>query len=289
MENKKTPKSKDKKSAPKKAPQGDVIFALDIGTRTVIGVLAKKTSQGCKILDVESVAHAKRSMADGQIEDIKSVADDIKRVKRELENRNKIILSSVCIAAAGRALKTLRVSWEFKLPENRPISAETLRNIELDAVRRTGEDFMSKNEGAAFYCVGHSVISLTLDGFKVQNAEGHRGEQLVTDIIGAFLPVYVVDSLCAAVDMARLSVASLTLEPIAAIRVAIPEKFRLLNIAMVDVGAGTSDISITDDGSIIAFGMLPNAGDSSKEHFTEVSLTISILAGGYLTKIHMRS
>lgn len=265
MENKKTPKSKDKKSAPKKAPQGDVIFALDIGTRTVIGVLAKKTSQGCKILDVESVAHAKRSMADGQIEDIKSVADDIKRVKRELENRNKIILSSVCIAAAGRALKTLRVSWEFKLPENRPISAETLRNIELDAVRRTGEDFMSKNEGAAFYCVGHSVISLTLDGFKVQNAEGHRGEQLVTDIIGAFLPVYVVDSLCAAVDMARLSVASLTLEPIAAMNAVVPTELRLINCALCDIGAGTSDVAVSRDGSVTAYGMATTAGDEITE------------------------
>ena len=265
MENKKTPKPKDKKSAPKKAPQGDIIFALDIGTRTVIGVLAKKTSQGCKILDVESVTHAKRSMADGQIEDIKSVADDIKRVKRELENRNKITLSSACIAAAGRALKTLRASWEFKLPNNAPISAETLHNAEMDAVRRTCEDFMSKTESSAFYCVGHSVISLTLDGFKVQNAEGHRGEQLVTDIIGAFLPVYVVDSLCAAVDMARLSVTSLTLEPIAAMNAVVPTELRLINCALCDIGAGTSDVAVSRDGSVTAYGMSTTAGDEITE------------------------
>ncbi len=51
----------------------------------------------------------------------------------------------------------------------------------------------------------------------------------------------------------------MTLEPIAAINVAIPEAFRMLNIALVDVGAGTSDISITRDGSIIAYGMIPFA------------------------------
>lgn len=266
MENKKTPSSKAKpKSAPKKAPQGDVIFALDIGTRTVIGVLAKKTAQGCKILDMESVTHTKRSMADGQIEDIKSVAEDIKRVKKELENRNKITLSSVCIAAAGRALKTLRASWEFKLPDNAPISAETLHNAEMDAVRRTCEDFMSKTESSAFYCVGHSVISLTLDGFKVQNAEGHRGEQLVTDIIGAFLPVYVVDSLCAAVDMARLSVESLTLEPIAAMNAVVPTELRLINCALCDIGAGTSDVAVSRDGSVTAYGMATTAGDEITE------------------------
>ena len=41
--------------------------------------------------------------------------------------------------------------------------------------------------------------------------------------------------------------------------------YRMLNIALVDVGAGTSDISITKDGSIIAFGMIPMAGDALTE------------------------
>jgi cell division ATPase FtsA len=65
--------------------------------------------------------------------------------------------------------------------------------------------------------------------------------------------------------MADLEVANLTLEPIAAINVAIPEMYRMLNIALVDVGAGTSDISITKDGSIIAYGMIPHAGDELTE------------------------
>ena len=62
-----------------------------------------------------------------------------------------------------------------------------------------------------------------------------------------------------------LTVANMTLEPIAAINVAIPENYRMLNIALVDVGAGTSDISITRDGSIVAYGMIPYAGDELTE------------------------
>lgn len=74
-----------------------------------------------------------------------------------------------------------------------------------------------------------------------------------------------MDGLYAAVNQAGLEVANLTLEPIAAINVAIPESYRLLNIALVDIGAGTSDISITKDGSIIAYGMIPLAGDELTE------------------------
>ena len=39
----------------------------------------------------------------------------------------------------------------------------------------------------------------------------------------------------------------------------------MLNIALVDVGAGTSDICVTRDGSIIAYGMIPYAGDELTE------------------------
>ena len=253
-------------NAPKKDPQGDTVFALDIGTRTVVGVLAQRTPQGgCRVIDMVTVAHEKRSMADGQIEDIQSVASDIKRVKRELESRRKIALRSACIAAAGRALKTLRASWEYKLPKDKIITHEALKATELDAVRRTCESFTQQNDNASFYCVGHSVISRSLDGFKVQKPEGHRGERLTTDIIGAFLPAYVVESLCTAVNNAGLEVSRLTLEPIAAMSAVIPPDLRLINIALCDIGAGTSDVAVSRDGSVVAYGMATTAGDEITE------------------------
>lgn len=252
-------------SAQKKNPQGDVIFALDIGTRTVVGVLARKTAQGCKILDMETVVHEKRSMADGQIEDIKAVSADIKKVKRELEARSRIQLRDVCVAAAGRALRTMRAAWEYKLPENKIITAEALKATELDAVRRTCESFSKKNDTTTFYCVGHNVISLSLDGFKVHKPEGHRGEKLVTEIIAAFLPAYVVESLCAAIHGANLEVANITLEPIAAMNAVVPQELRLINIALCDIGAGTSDVAVSRDGSVVAYGMATTAGDEITE------------------------
>ena len=249
----------------KKIPQGDIIFALDIGTRTIVGVLAKKLATGCEILDIETVAHEKRCMNDGQIEDIKTVAEDIKTVRRALEQKNHIALKSACIAAAGRALKTARCSWEYKLDKEKMITDEILAATELDAVRRTCADFSAKNDSAAFYCVGHSVISLSLDGFKVTKPEGHRGERLTTELIAAFLPAYVVESLCAAVDEAGLEIAGITLEPIAAMNAVIPPELRLINLALCDIGAGTSDVAISRDGSVVAYGMATTAGDEITE------------------------
>ena len=104
-----------------------------------------------------------------------------------------------------------------------------------------------------------------LNGDLFQSLEGHKADFIEEVIIVTFLPEDVVDGLYSAVERAGLKVANLTLEPIAAINIAIPENFRMLNIALVDVGAGTSDICITRDGSIIAYGMIPCAGDELTE------------------------
>ena len=85
------------------------------------------------------------------------------------------------------------------------------------------------------------------------------------ELIATFLPDDCVDGLYKACERADLNVANLTLEPIAAMMVAIPDRFRMLNLALVDVGAGTSDICVTNDGSITAYGMLPIAGDDITE------------------------
>ncbi|MBQ9947095.1 MAG: ATPase [Oscillospiraceae bacterium] len=266
--NQKTKRSRNSKTTKThrtKKRQGDIIFALDIGTRTVVGILAQKTDDGYKIIDMETAVHEKRSMTDGQIEDIEAVAQVIKKVKAELEKRCMIKLTHVCIAAAGRALKTMKNKSVCDVSAIRSLSAEDLKTAELDAVRETEEKFSEGQTRAAFYCVGHSVIGLTLDGYKVQKPEGHRGEKLETEIIAAFLPAYVVESLCAAVDIAGLDVAGLTLEPIAAMNIVVPPELRLINIALCDIGAGTSDVATSRDGSVVAYGMATVAGDEMTE------------------------
>lgn len=254
-------------SAPRrtKKQQGGMIFALDIGTRTVVGILAQRDGDGYRIIDMETREHESRSMTDGQIEDIDAVAAVVKSVRSALEKRQSVKLQRVCAAAAGRALRTLRHRSDYDVSGRRAISAEDIRAAELEAVRSAEEQFTGENGSGSFYCVGHSVISLELDGYRVSKPEGHRGNTLTTEVIAAFLPAYVVESLCAAVDAAGLETAGLTLEPIAAINAVVPKELRLINIVMCDIGAGTSDVAASRDGSIVAYGMATVAGDEITE------------------------
>lgn len=243
------------------------VFGLDIGTRNVVGTVGYLTEDDEFVVIAQHVKeHQTRDMLDGQIHDIGRVGKTIGVVKAELERQIGEPLTEVCIAAAGRVLKTVTTHIEYEYPEESIITGEDLHTLNLLGVEKAQEILKEKNDTKyKFYCVGYSVVKYYLNDEVFISLEGHKAHKIGEDIIVTFLPEDVVDGLYSAVGLAGLTVANMTLEPIAAINVAIPETFRMLNIALVDVGAGTSDISITRDGSIIAYGMIPYAGDELTE------------------------
>lgn len=243
------------------------VFGLDIGTRNVVGTVGYQTDDKEFVVTAQYVKeHETRAMLDGQIHDIGRVAKTIKEVKDELEKQTGQPLEEVCIAAAGRVLKTVTTHVEYEYAQESVVTGEDVHTLNLLGIEKAQEALKEVNDTSyKFYCVGYSTVKFFLNDEVFISLEGHKANKIGEDIIVTFLPEDVVDGLYAAVGQAGLSVANMTLEPIAAINVAIPENYRMLNIALVDVGAGTSDISITRDGSIIAYGMIPHAGDELTE------------------------
>jgi len=245
----------------------DLTFALDIGTRSVVGLILKEENGFYHILDTVIKEHDKRSMLDGQIHDVLSVANVITSVKEELEHIYGP-LHKVCVAAAGRALKTERATISIEISGKPMIQKEDILHLELMAVQIAQKQLAEKHENERSHhydCVGYSVLHYKLDGEEIGSLIDQQGEEASVDIIATFLPKIVVESLLAALNRANLEMEALTLEPIAAINVLIPPSMRRLNVALVDIGAGTSDIAITDMGTIISYGMVPIAGDEITE------------------------
>lgn len=245
--------------------QDNLVFGLDIGTRNVVGTVGYLERDRFKVLAMAVKEHDTRAMLDGQIHDIYKVGETIRTVKYQLEKMLNRQLTEVCIAAAGRVLKTVNVHADYEFEEETRITQEHIYSLDLIGVEKAHGEINDGSSDVQFYCVGSTPIRYMLNDYVINNLEGHKGIKMGVDLIATFLPEEVVDGLYQAVAYADLSVANLTLEPIAAINVAIPQQYRLLNIALVDVGAGTSDICLTKDGSIIAYGMIPFAGDEITE------------------------
>ena len=249
----------------KKNP-GQLVFGLDIGTRSLVGTVGYKSGNVFHVVAQCVREHESRSMLDGQIHDINTVGQSIVEVKRNLEGQIGRELNEVCIAAAGRVLKTVTVEAQIDFNEEKIIEMEDIHSLEMLGVEKAFEELQAKNDSdTKFYCVGYTVVHYFMNDYQIGALEKHKAKKISVELIATFLPDEVVDGLYRAVEAANLLVANLPLEPIAAIQVAIPVNFRMLNIALVDVGAGTSDICITKDGSIIAYGMIPMAGDEITE------------------------
>ena len=130
-----------------KAQEKDLIYALDIGTRSVVGVVGKPTEDRLKVLDIEMAEHGKRAMMDGQIDDIQQVAGLAQAVTARLEQRLGVRLERVCVAAAGRALRTQKGSFQLELEEEQTLDAETIGRLEAGAVSAAEEALQAEDQG----------------------------------------------------------------------------------------------------------------------------------------------
>lgn len=249
-----------------KEQERDLIYALDIGTRGIVGVVGRTEGSRFKVLDMEMAEHDRRTMIDGQIDNIRQVGALARAVTDRLADRLGVRLERVCVAAAGRALQTEKGTFVLERTGSGKIEPEEIRRLETGAVSDAEEHLQSDDEERRqFFLVGYTVSQYRLDHYPLNSLLDHTGKVLEADAVATFLPGEVVESLYAAMEQAGLEVASLTLEPIAAMNAAIPQDLRLLNLALVDIGAGTTDIAICRDGSVVGYTMTTTAGDEITE------------------------
>lgn len=265
-------------------------FILDIGTRSVVGIAGRREGELFVVDAWELAPHPRRAMIDGQIEDIDQVASVAATVKRRIEEKLGERFTKVSVAAAGRALKTSRGTFSQELT-GVPITAQTAYGLENAAVNAARLQ-LDELEDTPYYCVGHSVVRYLLDGYPFRTALGHKATKAEVEVIATFLPAEVVESLHRCMELVELDIDTMTLEPIAAMRAVIPQDLRLLNLALVDIGAGTSDIAVSNDSTVAGYTMATVAGDEITESIirqylvdfaTAEALKLALETGGPFT------
>jgi cell division ATPase FtsA len=209
----------------------DLIFSLDIGTRTIIGIVGEYTEDGkFNILAYSKKEHSRRNMYDGQIHNIGEVVKIVDEIKRELESKIGTSLKRVSIAAAGRSLKTCKIRLDKEIDAAIEIDKKAIEILELEAVQKAQEKINGENKNKSkYYSIGYSVIEYYLEDNIMNSLEGHRGDKIGVNLLTTFLPQIVIEGLYSVISKSGLEVGHITLEPIAAINVAIKEELRLLS------------------------------------------------------------
>ena len=109
-----------------KEKQGQLIFGLDIGTRSIVGTVGYLNGGKFHVLAQRSKEHETRAMLDGQIHDIGKVGETISQVKEQLEEDLGRELTDVCIAAGGGGRGAQQVVYCVRL---RPMLSIRLKMI----------------------------------------------------------------------------------------------------------------------------------------------------------------
>ena len=170
----------------KKLP-GQLVFGLDIGTRSIVGTVGYQAGDKFYVVTQSVREHKTRAMLDGQIHDIYRVGETIGEVKAELEGRIGRNLKDVCIAAAGRVLRTVTTHVDSELEAEKEINGEDVYALDSMGVEKAYKEFLDNNElDMKFYCVGYSVVRYYMNGYPIGNLEGHRAKEISADIIATF-------------------------------------------------------------------------------------------------------
>jgi len=244
-----------------------MVFSLDLGTRNLVGILAEIDDDENIIINHSfEKEHENRAMMDGQIHDVNKVAKGVKRILESINEKTGETPHEVAVALAGRFLITTTGEYELDISSQGYVDRPQVRKIELEAVKEATEKL---DYSKGMYCVGYSVLYYEVDDEWIKHLEGQKGKKAKVKVIAAFLPKNVVEAMLTVLEMNGLNPIHITLEPIAAMNLVVPEDLRTLNIAMVDVGAGTSDIAISNEGTITGYGMVPLAGDEITDAITK--------------------
>ncbi|MFA6384280.1 MAG: hypothetical protein WCY10_02790, partial [Candidatus Omnitrophota bacterium] len=233
------------------------------------------------VVDVEMKEHTSRPMLDGQVHSIEAVARNVIKIKTALEKRLRRTFGAAGVAVAGRNLLTHKMRVEHETDTVEEITADMVRSLELEAIAAIMSD---AGKGLTdFYCVGYSPVYYELDGDRLQDLVGHSARRVSVEVIATFLPRVVLDSIFAVLKKSGLEPMNITLEPIAAMNAIVPLEMRRLNIVLVDIGAGTTDLALSKDGVVFAYGMVPEAGDEITECICG-NLVVDFEVGEYIKR-----
>ena len=130
-----------------------LVFGLDIGTRSIVGTVGYMDSNGFHIVAMDVKEHDTRAMLDGQVHDIGKVAEEIMYIKTKLESKLGVALNKVCIAAAGRVLKTITVSSDNSFDEEKRVDKEDIYNLDFSAVEIAHRMINEQEDNVNYYCV----------------------------------------------------------------------------------------------------------------------------------------
>lgn len=236
----------------------DYLVALDIGTEYVKALIGKVRGDEIDIIGVGRAHQNLSDMQAGAISDINAVVQNCNKALNEAERQAGKGVRSVVIGIAGELVKgtTLRVRIARKksaLPMDIDEVEKIIGLVQERAYQKARQNLAWELGGKEVdvRLVNSALVNIEIDGYAVTNPVGFQGKDVVVQLYTAFAPMIHIGALertAQELDMDLLAVAA---EPFAVARSVIGDNVNAsMNAILMDVGGGTTDIAVINDGGV---------------------------------------
>lgn len=249
----------------------NILLALDIGTEFVKAVIAEKTSDdNLNIIGVAKEHQSMGNMYTGAIADIQAVVSTCEKALSRAEEMAGVVSRTCVVGIAGELIKGNTRTVRYKRKDsNKPISDNEMQQIIQKVQDKAGEQARQEialetdNPEVEVRLINSAIVSLSIDGYKVSNPIGFKGTDLMIQFYTAFAPlvhISAIEKVCAELNLDLLAVA---VEPFAVCRACLGNELDSNFSAIVmDIGGGTTDIAVVDDGGVEGTKMFGIGGRS---------------------------
>lgn len=238
--------------------QTNHIVALDVGTEFVKALVGRIEGENIKIIGVGRQRQGLGDMHSGAISDIAAVVANCDQALTEAEGQAGVSARRAIIGIAGELVKGTTNTIRYKRPEpEKEITLEEMEYI-LGRVQKRAYERARKqvawetgNEDVDIKLVNSAIVSIHIDSYKVSNPIGFQGKDVAIQIYTAFAPMIHIGALERTANELDLDLIAVAAEPFGVTRAVIGgDASSNLSAITIDVGGGTTDIALVNDGGV---------------------------------------
>ncbi len=248
----------------------DYIVGLDIGTEYVKALIAKLDGDDLKIVGVGRAHQQISDMYSGAIADIAGVVRNCEDALTEAEEQAGLQAKRVVIGIAGELVKGVTNTIRYRRPQpDRPLDTAEMEFI-IEKVQERAQGKAQKqialetgNADVEIKLVNSALVSIHIDGYKVSNPIGFQGHDVAVQIYTAFAPMVHIGALERVAEELSLELLAVAAEPFAVSRSVLGNDANSnFTAILADVGGGTTDIAVVNDGGVEGTKMFGIGGRS---------------------------
>lgn len=250
--------SKNAKTIPKFKNERYIV-GLDIGTEYIKALIAKVVGNQAEIIGVGRAHQGLGDMQAGAIADIAAVVANCDKALAQAEEQAGLSARTVVIGIAGELVKGTTTTVRYRRQDpSKELTIEEVSRIVTKVQERAEQkarDSLAWELGGKqqvdIRLVNSALVSIQIDGYKVTNPVGFQGRDVVVQLYTAFAPLVHIGALERTAQELDLDLLAVAAEPFAVARSVIGDNTGSnMSAILMDVGGGTTDIAVINDGGV---------------------------------------